>query len=347
MLMIGFRSFSAILLLAMVTTVAAADFRQWLADFQTEAQQQGISSSVLADAFTGVALLPKVIELDRHQPEGTMTFAEYLRRVLPLQRIGEARRRYQENRELLERVATRYGVPARFLVAFWTIESDFGRNQGGFHVIPALATLAYDGRRSTYFRQELLDALKVLQRGDVTASRMVGSWAGAMGQAQFMPSVFLKYGIDEDGDGRRDIWGSRADVFASAANYLKGIGWIEEQTWGREVRLPEGFDVNQLGLDTTRSLQDWFDQDVQWADGAGQTGHELPTLLASLLRPGGAEGRVYAVYGNFHVIRKWNRSNYFATAVGLLADEVAPPSATLPKVPPRTSDKPVRQGQPH
>ncbi|CAK0763851.1 membrane-bound lytic murein transglycosylase B [Gammaproteobacteria bacterium] len=297
---------------------ATQDFDTWLAGLRDEARTQGISDSVLNKAFFGVTPISRVTELDRHQPETTLTFKQYLKNVLPPSRITQARRQYQEHRELLEQIKDRYEVQPRFLVAFWAIESDFGRNQGGFSVIAALTTLAYDGRRSAYFRGELLDALRILQRGDVTPSRMKGSWAGAMGQAQFMPSVFLKYGVDYDGNGRRDIWGSHEDVLASAANYLSGIGWRGNEGWGSEVRLPSTFDAGLIGLEQTKTLSEWGELGIRHTDGRLLKGD----LKSSILQPGGVGNRIFVVYPNYHVIRIWNRSNYFATTVGLLADAI-------------------------
>ncbi|CAK0759629.1 membrane-bound lytic murein transglycosylase B [Gammaproteobacteria bacterium] len=317
---------------------AAQDFDTWLTGLQAEARGQGISEIILEDAFSGVAPIARVIELDRHQPETTMTFAQYLKNILPNSRIVQARRHYRENRELLENIGERYEVQPNFIVAFWAIESDFGRNQGGFSVIAALTTLAYDGRRSDYFRGELLDALHILQRGDVKPSRMIGSWAGAMGQAQFMPSVFLKYGIDYDGNGRRDIWSSRADVLASAANYLHNVGWHNDENWGAEVRLPTGFDSGRMGLDHPQTLEEWNELGIRYADGRPLAGN----LTASILQPGGPGNRVFAVYPNYHVIRVWNRSNYFATTVGLLADAIVAPQQPPSSQP---SAKPVRHLQ--
>ncbi len=311
------------LILAMLCFTApsvavAQDFAAWLLELREEAHRQGISDAVLRDALSDVTPLPRVIALDRHQPEVTMSFEQYLENVVPAVRITKARSQYQQNRDLLEEIAERYEVQANFLVAFWAIESDFGRNQGNFSVISALATLAYDGRRSAYFRGELLDALHILQRGDVAPDHMIGSWAGAMGQAQFMPSVFLKYSVDYDGDGRCDIWGNRADVLASAANYLHNIGWHGKEGWGTVVMLPIGFDGKLLGLAQTKTLSEWGALGVSRSDGKPLTG----AMTASLLQPGGEEGQVYAVYPNFLVIRTWNRSNFYATAVGLLADAV-------------------------
>jgi len=308
----------AILSIPQPMAKAARDFDLWLIGLRNEARGLGISSQVLENALRGISPLQRVIELDRNQPETTMTFKQYLNNVLPASRIAQARHRYHDNREILEDISARYEVQPNFLVAFWGIESDFGRNQGGFSVIAALATLAYDGRRSAYFRAELLDALRILERGDTTPARMVGSWAGAMGQAQFMPSVFLKYGVDYDGNGRRDIWASRGDVFASAANYLKNIGWRGDENWGTEVSLSNNFAPELFGLEIQKSLNEWGALGVRKINGAPLKGN----LSASILQPGGAGNRVFAVYPNYHVIRTWNRSNYFATTVGLLADAI-------------------------
>jgi len=169
---------------------------------------------------------------------------------------------------LLEEVAQKYGVQARFIVAFWGIETDFGRITGGFPLVPALATLAYDGRRSAYFRKELLNALEILDGGHIAPKDMVGSWAGAMGQCQFMPSSFLNFAVDGDGDGRKDIWTNRKDVFASAANYLSRSGWKGDQTWGRQVRLPDGFDAKLADLDVRKTLAEWQGLGVRRLDGS-------------------------------------------------------------------------------
>ena len=310
---------SLVLIVPTLGVGAEQDFEEWLAGLQAEATEQGISPAVLKAAFTNVAPIPRVITLDRHQPEGTITFSQYLRNMLPDARITQARQHYNEYREVLEAISARYEVQPQFLVAFWGIESDFGRNQGGFSVIAALSTLAYDGRRSAYFRGELLDALRIVQRGDVTPIKMVGSWAGAMGQAQFMPSVFLKYGVDYDGNGRRDIWSSPPDVLASAANYLHGIGWHGNESWGEEVFLPADFDRTSLGLDRTpRTASEWGALGVRDKADKPLSGK----ISTSLLSIGSPEDRVLAVYPNYHVIRLWNRSNYFATAVGLLSDAI-------------------------
>ena len=232
---------AVILAAALLVAPASADerFSAWLAELRAEALERGISAETLDAALTGIEPIPRIIELDRDQPEFKLTFAEYLERVVPQARIDRARARLEENRNLLGATATKYRVQPRFIVALWGIESDFGRNTGGFPVVSALATLAFDGRRSAYFRTELLNALEILDAGHIAPERMTGSWAGAMGQGQFMPTTFVGFAVDADGDGRRDIWDTRADVFASIANYLAGLDWHDDQTWGREVRPAE------------------------------------------------------------------------------------------------------------
>lgn len=298
---------------------AATDFAVWLETLRQEAGAQGISEATLREALTGVQPIPRVLELDRRQPEGTITFARYIERVVTPQRVRRGQDLYRQHRAVLEEVGRKYGVQPRFIVALWGIETSFGSNQGGFKVIDALATLAYDGRRSAYFRKELINALRILDEDHIGADRMLGSWAGAMGQSQFMPSSFLRYAVDFDRDGKRDIWGTLPDVFASAANYLSTVGWNPDRTWGREVRIPKNFKESDAGLQTRRTLRDWQALGVRRVDGG-----PLPVvaLEASLVLPDGPKGRAFLVYDNYRTIMDWNRSTYFATAVGLLADRI-------------------------
>jgi membrane-bound lytic murein transglycosylase B len=266
-----------------------------------------------------------VIELDRKQPEFTLTFEEYLELVVPQARKDRARDRFKEHQTILKEIGEAYGVQPRFIVALWGIETDFGRVLGGFDVVPALATLAYDGRRSAYFRGELFHALRILDEGHITPDAMKGSWAGAMGQSQFMPSSFNHYAQDYNGDGRQDIWGTQVDVFASAANYLKRVGWKKDLTWGRKVRLPEtgaASRANAMTLHdakTWKSLKEWGSLGIKRDDGA-----DLPdrNIKARLVLPGKANGPAYLVYENYEAILRWNRSNYFAIAVGTLSDSM-------------------------
>ncbi len=297
-------------------------FDAWRDGLRQEALKDGISGTTFDAAFTGVQPIPRIIELDRSQPEFTMTFPEYLERVVPQARIDKARAMLREHRVILDEVGRKYGVQPRFIVALWGIESDFGRRTGDFSVVASLATLAYDGRRSDFFRKELMDALHILEERHITPERMIGSWAGAMGQNQFMPSSFRMYAVDYDGDGRRDIWGSQADIFASIANYLHNYDWKPDQTWGRPVRLPAGFDNNLVSLEVEKPISEWQRLGVRTF-----AGEALPTrdLMASVVQPDGAGGAAFLVYENYKKIMRWNRSTFFATAVGQLADYAGQP----------------------
>lgn len=310
--------------IAMSSSVVANEqpFHSWLSDLKEEAQQRGISGKTLDEAFAGVSPLKRVIELDRKQPESSMTFAEYLERIVNATRIKKGRQLYQEHKALLEQIGKQYGVQPRFIVALWGIETNYGSNTGGFGIVPSLATLAYDGRRSDFFRDELLKALAILDEGHIPLSSFKGSWAGAMGQSQFMPSSFLSYAQDYNGDGRKDIWTTQSDVFASIANYLKNTGWDDQTTWGRRVQLPEAFDEALTGRDIKKPISEWSAMGVRALDGS-----ELPAKrgdeLASIVLPGRPNEGAYMTYSNYDRIMRWNRSTYFATSVGTLADKIA------------------------
>ena len=299
------------------TPAAAQSFEAWLGDLRVEAEAAGIGESTLDAALDGLSTIPRVIELDRKQPEFTQTFDEYMARRVTPELVEEGRRVFREQRALLTEVGEKYRVQPRFIVALWGVETRYGKSTGGFPVIAALATLAYDGRRSAYFRGELLDALKIVDQGHIEPANMIGSWAGAMGQNQFMPSSFLRFAVDFDGDRRRDIWTTLADVFASTAKYLSRAGWRGDQPWGREVRLPDGFDPALAGLGVVKRLSGWQRIGVRRADGGDLPGRDL---RASIVLPGGADGPAYVVHSNYRAILKWNRSDYFAVSVGSLAD---------------------------
>lgn len=316
-LVLGFVVLAALALVGGEARAAVA-FDDWLAELRQEARAAGVSEGILERALSGVEPIPRVIELDQRQPEGRMTFVEYRTRVINDARIAKGRRMLEEHGTLLARIEAQYGVPAPVIVALWGIESNFGENTGGFSVIASLATLAHEGRRADFFRGELLSALKILEAGDIAPEAMNGSWAGAMGQSQFMPSTFLGYAVDGNGDGRRDIWTSQADVFASMANYLSRMGWDQRYIWGREVRVGNG--VGASGLDEKLPLSRWQTSGVRRADGG-----DLPAvpIEASLLRMDDGSGPSYLIYDNFRVLMRWNRSTYFATSVGLLANAIS------------------------
>lgn len=300
---------------------AAEPFERWLQNFRQDARSKGVSQQMLDLALADIKPIPRVIELDRKQPEGTMTFAQYKNRVISDARIRQGREMFQKHREELERAASTYGVPAQYIVALWGIETSYGNNTGGFGVIPALATLAHDGRRSDFFTGELINALKILDAGHIDPANMKGSWAGAMGQNQFMPSSFNAYAVDGNGDGKRNIWTSLPDVFASSANYLSRHGWVEDERWGRPVQLPETFPASLTGLETQKTLQQWQNMGVRLPGGG-----DLPQaegMQASIVAPDGVVGPAFLAYDNFRVIMRWNKSTYFASSVGILADAIA------------------------
>ncbi|TXL72183.1 lytic murein transglycosylase [Vineibacter terrae] len=273
-----------------IPAAADAGFQTWLQGVRREALAQGVDAGTLDRAFRGVEPIPRVLELDRSQPEFKLTWQEYLDRVVSEERVARGRELARANAALLNRIGDSYGVPPKVIVALWGIESHYGTKMGTFSVVGSLATLAYNGRRPKYFRAELLAALKILAQGHITPDRMVGSWAGAMGQCQFMPTSFLALAVDGDGDGKRDIWGSKADVFASAANFLRKSGWQQGVGWGEEV--------------------------------TGKPGATAPAG-GRVVTPEGAGGRTYLTTANFKAIRRWNPSDFFALAVGILSDRIA------------------------
>jgi membrane-bound lytic murein transglycosylase B len=310
----------ALLLPCVPATVLAATFEEFLAGVRAEAAADGVRAATLDRAFAGVAPIARVIELDRYQPERTMTFEEYMAKRVSESLVADARLRHAENLAVLDAVEARYGVPSEVIVALWGLESRFGEHMGNYSVIGSLATLAYDARRPDFFRKELIAALHILDQGHVRPEDMMGSWAGAMGQSQFMPSSFLSYAVDYDADGRRDIWATRADVFASAANYLARAGWRPGEPWGLPVVLPAGFDTSAIGNRDRRPVAEWKARGVRAAPG-----HALPAdaVKAALVRPAGDRGPVYMVLDNYQAILRWNRSDYFAMSVVTLADRIA------------------------
>lgn len=290
---------------------------QWVAGFKTEARQKGISDALLQQAFADFQPIEKVIRLDRKQPEGTFTFAQYTTKVITQQRIDQGRKLLEENRADLERISAQYGVQPEYIVALWGMETSYGKITGGYNVVQSLATLAYEGRRAAFFRAELLKALQIIDAGHIQYADMKGSWAGAMGQCQFMPTSFLNFAQDANGDGHKDIWKTKLDVFASIANYLHTEGWNGSKTWGREVTVPPQFDVSLAGRTKVKPLHEWKRLGVM-----NKWGGPLPSgsEQASLIFPDDSHSRAFLVYGNYKVIMKWNRSLYFATSVGMLAD---------------------------
>lgn len=297
-------------------------FQEWLAGLRTEALGQGVRPATFDRAFARVQLRDRVLELDSSQPEFARQPWQYLDSAVSDVRVRNGREKIQQNQALLRRISQRSGVPAEILVAFWGIETDFGRETGGFPVVDALSTLAYKGRRAAYFRQELLAALKILDSGDIAPERMSGSWAGAMGMTQFMPTIFLKHAVDEDGDGRRDIWGSLPDVFASTARFVQANGWRSGERWGEEVSLPAGFPYDQAELTVTKPVSEWRRMGVRPVNGGVNGGELSGEDSAAVLVLGGHTGPAFLVRENFRAIMKYNPSTSYALAVALLADRM-------------------------
>ena len=292
-------------------------FQEWLAELRAEAREMGISESTLSAALDDLQPVERVVDLDRSQPEFMQTFTRYINlRITPLQ-IARGRALLEEHAALLSRVQQRYGVQPHYLVSFWALESNYGAATGGFTVVSALATLAYDPRRADFFRRELLTALRIIDDGHIPAERMTGSWAGAMGQLQFLPSTFASYAVDGDNDGRIDIWNSLPDVFHSAANFLSKSGWQGDERWGREVALPESFDYSLSGTRIRKRLDEWRALGVTQVNGA-----PLPAvdMEGSIVIPAGADGPAFLVYNNYRTTLVWNRSTFYAISVGHLAD---------------------------
>lgn len=295
-------------------------FEQCLVDFQQQARRSGLSAATIDTVIPALEYQAKVIEYDRRQPEFTQTFADYFNTRVNQRRIDRARELYREKRPLLDKLAAEYGVPGQYLIAFWGLETNFGNYLGKMPTLDSLATLGCDPRRSEFFSRELITALKLLEREKLTPAQMHGSWAGAMGHTQFMPSAYSSYAVDGDGDGRIDLWRSQDDALTSAANFLQQLGWQRAERWGREVKLTADFDYINAGRSTRKSIDDWRSLGVRRADGSA-----LPQaqLEASVLVPMGASGPAFLVYPNFRVIMRWNFSESYAIAVGQLADRTA------------------------
>ena len=294
-------------------------FADWVANFSAAARASGIDDETLRTALGDVRYLPRIVELDRAQPEFTRTVWDYLDRTVTPQRIAMGQRKLLQVGVEADAAAARYGVSPSIVVAIWGIESNYGANFGDISTIDALATLGFEGRRERWAREQLLAALKILQSGDIDRAHMIGSWAGAMGQTQFLPSSYLAYAVDADGDGRRDIWGSMADVMASTAHFLARAGWQTGQPWGVEVRLPPGFDLGLADASVQQPTRRWADEGVSTLGGA-----PLPEMAeAAILLPGGARGPAFLIGPNFRAILRYNNSTSYALAVGLLAQALA------------------------
>jgi len=312
-------------------TNAIADERPplsvWLKELKQEARRQDISAKTIARTFKNAKFLPRVIELDRAQPEFISPFLTYVDNRVTANNIELGRAMLQEHDALLTQVEAKYGVPKQILVAFWGMETHYGKNQGDFGLPSALMTLAYEGRRADFFRAQLFDAMRAVDAGYSTVAGLRGSWAGAMGHMQFMPSTLMKHGVDADGDGHISITKSLPDAFASAANYLSSVGWRKDEPVALEVKLPDSFDYAQAQLLNRKISADWRELGILQADGK-----PLPDLEnTAIILPQGWQGPAFLVASNFDVVMDWNRSVNYALSVSHLAEELL-------------SDKPILGG---
>jgi len=315
----------------LVPASANLGFDRWISGFRARAQAQGISDATLDRAFRGITYNTYVIQKDRNQAEFTKAIWDYLDSAVSDTRVANGIKALKKHRKLLDRIEKAYGVEKEVVVAVWGLESAYGEVRGDIPLIEALATLAYDGRRGRFFEGQLIAALKILQTGDVDVRHMTGSWAGAMGHTQFIPTSYLSFAVDFTGDGKRDIWSDNpADALASTAAYLARSGWKKGQPWGIEVRLPAGFDYGLTGEKVTKSAADWAALGVR--DTAGRKiGDHGP---ASVLMPAGARGAAFMIFRNFHVIERYNAADAYVIAVGHLSDRIkggAPIQASWPR----------------
>jgi membrane-bound lytic murein transglycosylase B len=310
-----------------------AGFGQCVANLQGQAVQAGISAEVIHNALGSARYLPKVIGYDRAQPEFVQTFTEYFSTRVTAGRIDKGQALLEKHRTFLAKLTQTYGIPGHYLVAFWGLETNFGSYKGKMPIIDSLVTLACDPRRSDYFSQELLQALRLMDREKISVASMLGSWAGAMGHTQFMPSAYLLYAIDGDGDGKVDLWNSEQDALASAANFLQHLGWKNGFKWGREVQLLEQFDYQLAGKGRAQPMAFWAEQGVSQSNGQPLA---KVAIDAALVIPAGHTGPAFLIYANFETILGWNNSEFYGIAVGHLADRIAGKpglSKTLPDLP--------------
>lgn len=331
----------------MIHNLAVADsvpsgtgnFSDCISKLYKEARVQGISEVTVTQVLNKIEFMPRVIELDRRQPEFTQIFAEYFSARITEDRVRRGKTLLTKHRQLLNRIQQETRVPAQYLIALWGLETNYGSYLGNTSVPNALATLACDQRRQTFFTGELLNALRIIDAGDVSADHMVGSWAGAMGHMQFMPSTYLRYARDGDGDGRRDLWDSIPDALISAGFFLQQLGWKPEQHWGQEVKLPADFDYALSGRHQSLSLTEWTAIGVR---AVSDTALPPASQKASLLVPAGHKGPAFLVYENFNVLMDWNHSEFYALTVGHLADRIAG-AQMLHRSPPADSLKLARE----
>lgn len=308
-------------------------FEQYIIELKAEALAQGFKQSLIDSSFAEVKFHKRAVTADRKQPEKVETLDTYLPKRVPSWKVKKARALYKQHQVVLTEIGNKYSVQPRFIVALWGLETNFGKFTGGYNVVSALSTLAYEGRREVFFKKQLWAALTILEQKHIDIVDMKGSWAGAMGQNQFMPTSFLAYAVDGDGDGKKDIWQNQVDIFSSMANYLQKEGWNDELTWGRQVKLPQNFDTTLAIPKNTGSRRNWL---KAWAKtektlaqwqvlGIRRTdGTSLPKvdIKAALVFPDDEKGRAYLAYDNYKSLMHWNLSYYFVSSVGHLSDRI-------------------------
>ena len=320
-----FYCLASLLLLTLSAAAGRADdgegFNAWKESFKQEALQEGISASFLNKVLPEIKFLPFVVQADRKQPEFRQTFDEYLVKRLTAARVKKGRLLLKENKVLLDSLTQKYGVPAQYIIALWGLESNYGSYTGSTDIASALATLTYEGRRASFFKKQLLAYLKMLQAQNAVSYK--GSWAGAFGQFQFMPTTYAAYAVDGNGNGTVDIINEKEDAFASAANYLAKAGWKRGIKWGRKITVPEGYDWTKLGSSLTYTLEGFSKTGLLSEELVSSLPEEIKKMKAVLIFPNGYANKAYLVYPNFCTIKRWNNSNFYALTVGLLADAVA------------------------
>lgn len=294
-------------------------FNAWKKDFEKQALAEGVDPDFLKQILPEIKELPHIVASDKKQPEFRFTFWNYTDRAISERRISKGKEMMETHKEVLARAEAKYGVRAQYIVAFWGLETSYGSYKGNIEIMNALATMAYEGRRRTFFTKELIAFLKIMQMEELYGIK--GSWAGAFGNFQFMPTTFVAYAVDADGDGKRDVVGSIPDAVESAANYLAQMGWNKDVRWGREVKLTKPLNWDIVHDDTKKTVEQWAKMGVEPADGTRWNSDDF-NVMAELTLPMGIDGPVFLTYQNYKIIMRWNRSQLYALSIGLLADKL-------------------------
>src|SRR6266851_4874115 len=338
---------SRILLLAAMTALLAGpapapsyaqggDFQACLQNIKAEALRQGVPTDIADRAFQGLTPDQKVIDLDSRQPEFSLTYAKYVGASVTPERVVKGQQKMAQHRALLDALQAEYGVPPQYIMSFWGMETNYGGFMGDFQVVRSVATLGCLTKRQAFFSNETVQALRILAMNHMTREQMRGSWAGAMGNMQFMPSTFVKWGVDRDGNGRIDLWNSLPDAFASAANFLRGIGFRPGLPSSEEVVLPQGFALDQADSTIEKPVRAWAAMGVKKAGGAPLANVDDPS---SIILPAGWRGPAFILYPNFKAVMNWNRSTLYALAIGILARQIAGGTAVTQQPP--ADDEPL------